>query len=257
MTTGTVVSSALRTQRAAGRGQRLFPTRSNRTYAVLTALRTGFEEVIAAHVAGREINTLVDYGCGNMPYRALFADHVENYIGADLPGNELATCTITENGCIQVPSDTVDIVLSSQVLEHVTDPGTYLHEAYRLLKPDGVLILSTHGLWKYHPDPQDLWRWTSAGLRKIVTESGFDIASFRGILGPAATALQLWQDATLASVPRILRRGFVIGMQRLIRWSDRRCPEHVRARDACVYIVVARKLASPLLVDCAVGARNS
>src|SRR3546814_1646938 len=87
-----------------------------------------------------------------------------------------------------------DIVLSNQVLEHVDSPQGYLEEARRLMKPDGVLLLSTHGYWFYHPTPNDYWRWTSAGLRKTMEASGFEIVEFTGIMGLISSGLQLFQD---------------------------------------------------------------
>ncbi len=44
-------------------------------------------------------------------------------------------------------------------------PGLYLSECFRVLRPGGQLLLSTHGVFPYHPDPVDLWRWTCEGLR--------------------------------------------------------------------------------------------
>ena len=133
------------------------------------------------------------------------------------------------------------IALSSSVLEHVIDPGTYLAECRRVLTEDGLLILSTHGVWPYHPDPHDLWRWTSEGLKYLIQGSGFSVIHFRGIMGPAATGLQLWQDATLARVPRIVRPWFTRFMQGLIRRADRKCSPESRDADAGVYLLVAQK----------------
>ena len=53
-----------------------------------------------------------------------------------------------------------DAVLSTQVLEHVADPGALPAERFRVLRPGGRLLLSTHGIFVYHPDPDDYWRWT-------------------------------------------------------------------------------------------------
>ncbi len=226
---------------AISRGERLYPPRCSRTYWHLTCLRQAIESVIAEYIAGKGLETLVDYGCGNMPYRPLFEPHVREYVGCDLPGNELATRIIENPPQLPVESQSVEIVLSSQVLEHVNTPGAYLAEAYRVLKADGRLVLSTHGVWRYHPDPQDFWRWTSAGLKKDLLDAGFGILRFQGIMGPAATGLQLWQDAVLPRVPRVAQRGFLAFMQSLIRYADKRCSPQRRDDDACVYVVVAEK----------------
>jgi len=176
-----------------------------------------------------------------MPYRSLFEPRVESYVGCDLAGNELADRKIDSIAELPQATGTVSVVLSTQVLEHVEDPAAYLREAHRVLIVGGHLIVTTHGAWKYHPDPTDFWRWTSAGLQKQITDAGFDVVQFRGLLGPGATALQLWQDAVRPRVHQRLRPLFTRGMQHLVQWADRRCGESERQRDACVYIVVGIK----------------
>ena len=54
----------------------------------------------------------------------------------------------------------------------------------------------------YHPDPDDYWRWTCAGLKHAVGQAGFEIVRFEGIMGLAATGLQLVQDAVYWELPR-------------------------------------------------------
>ena len=34
------------------------------------------------------------------------------------------------------------------------------------------MLASTHGVQVYHPSPNDLWRWTHAGLEKLFRDNG-------------------------------------------------------------------------------------
>lgn len=223
------------------RGDRLRPSRTSRVYWHLTKLRQAYEAAIAAHIAGGRHGVLVDYGCGNLPYRPLFEPHCGQYLAADLAGNADASLTIAADGSVPLESATVEIVLSSQVLEHVLDPGVYLAEAVRVLQPGGLLVLSTHGVWHFHPDPTDHWRWTSDGLRRVVEQAGFEVIHWQGIMGPPATAVQLWQDATQHVVPHLLRPLYFGLHQLIMAAADAVRPQAARDRDACVYLVVARK----------------
>lgn len=220
---------------------RLNPERSSRVYYHLTCLRKAYEYAIQKHINPLECQCILDYGCGDMPYRPLFNELGAAYHGYDLKRNPLANGLVEADGTLVCDSRSVDVVLSSQVLEHVHDPRVYLSECHRVLDGFGLLLLSTHGVWKYHPDPNDFWRWTSAGLKKLVEESGFEIVDFKGIVGPAATGIQLWQDAMLPRVPKFFRGPFCRTLQWLMQNADLKCGDTSRNNDASVYLCVARK----------------
>jgi SAM-dependent methyltransferase len=171
---------------------------------------------LALPPAGR----VLDYGCAEQPYRYFFAPDVE-YVGADLPGNPDAALTLNPDGTVPAADASFDAILSTQVLEHVADPGLYLSECHRLLRPGGRLLLSTHGIFMYHPDPVDLWRWTGAGLRQAVEQAGFTVIRFEGIIGLAATGLQLLQDAISFRLSPRRVPWLALVMQRLVAFADR------------------------------------
>ena len=118
----------------------------------------------------------------------------------------------------------------------------YLKEAHRILEKEGKLILSTHGYWMFHPDPTDFWRWTSTGLKKIVTEAGFEVVYFEGILGRSAMGLQLFQDGLLFKLPKPLRFLLSLVLQPLIIFFDKIITAKSRNEDACTFVLVAKKV---------------
>lgn len=210
-----------------------------RDWFIMRALRRCLSERVGALALGEGARVL-DYGCATSPYRDLFTSGVQ-YVGADLPGNPAAQLHIDAEGRVPDGNGAFDAVLSTQVLEHVADPGLYLQECWRLLRPGGALLLTTHGLWIYHPDPVDYWRWTSAGLRRTLERAGFEIEHVEGLMGLSAVAVQLFQDATHNHVPRRLRNVYRFCLQRLVAWCDRFHSTQSRVDNAMVYVVVARK----------------
>ena len=217
---------------------RLHPPRFHSRWYHLRALRRALE-LEATSLPPDSV--LLDLGCGEMPYRSVFEPRVARYVGADLPRNPQAEVHLDESGRVSMPDRSVDIILSSQVLEHVPSPDAYLAEAHRLLRPSGTLLLSTHGYWMYHPDPTDFWRWTRDGLVRVVESTGFRVQSVRGVMNLAASGLQLFQDGVTAGVPRLLRPLFFYALNRTMAVVDRLGSEESRNRDASVFVVKATK----------------
>lgn len=216
------------------------PGRFDRAHCVLTLLFEAIRRLVESEHLPRG-GTLLDYGCGDTPYRTLFETKFESYVAYDVPGNDKADRVLGPHGEISVDSDSVDCVLSTQVLEHVDEPQRYLREAFRVLNRSGTLVLSTHGVWPYHPHPTDYWRWTRTGLSRELQKAGFDVVTVHSVLGPETSALQLWQDATIERCPRMFQRAYAMFCQAIIRAIERR-RKSGSSDDAAVYVVLARKM---------------
>jgi len=221
--------------------ERLNPSVFSTRYIPLTHLRDATLKSLRTLTAEKKDLLLVDFGCGNMPYRQVIEPMVGKYLGVDLEMNPKAEHHIDFDSKTALPDNYCDIVLSNQVLEHVDSPSGYLQEAFRILKPGGSIICSTHGHWFYHPTPNDYWRWTSAGLRRTIEMEGFKVTSFFGIMGLAASGLQLFQDGICLKLPKFLVPPFALVMQALIGLFNKINSQPQRDRDASIYVVVAQK----------------
>ena len=187
---------------------------------------------------------VLDFGCADRPYEQELPDEVA-YVGADLVGNDRADVTLRGDGTVPLPDASFDLVMSTQVLEHVEDTPAYLAECHRLLRPDGTLVLSTHGVMYYHRDPEDYWRWTKPGLTKVLEEAGFEVLEARGVLALAAAAIQIFQDATMWKVPRRLQRPYALVNQVAMRVIDGRYEEVTRVDNCLTLAVRARRVELP------------
>src|SRR3989344_807038 len=126
--------------------KRLYPPLLQHDYNVLKRLLNiirKFMEVIP------EKSIIADYGCGSSPYEELFKPKSSKYLKIDIGNNRSADIKIRENSKLPLKSGSVDVVLSTQVLEHVMNLPHYISESSRILKKKGILILSTHGIWPY------------------------------------------------------------------------------------------------------------
>jgi SAM-dependent methyltransferase len=70
-----------------------------------------------------------------------------------------------------------DVVICAELLEHVRHPECVLHEAFRVLRPGGTLLISVPFLYHIHGDPQDFGRYTDYFWNGALREIGFtDVA---------------------------------------------------------------------------------
>ena len=116
---------------------------------------------------------LLDYGCGGSPYASLLPQF-SPYVRADIsPGEGIDLVTDSRGLLPDQPTASYDVVFSTQVLEHVPEPAKYLAEAFRLVRPGGSLVLTTHGFFPEHGCPDDYYRWTGYGLKRVVEDAGF------------------------------------------------------------------------------------
>ncbi|MBE2240719.1 MAG: class I SAM-dependent methyltransferase [Caldilineaceae bacterium] len=129
--------------------------------------------------------TILDYGCGGSPYRALFPH--ANYCRADIGPSDDLDYELDATGSIHAPSAMFDLILSTQVVEHVKDPAHYFAECFRLLKNGGELICTTHGAFEDHGCPFDYQRWTTYGLQRDLEAAGFQVTGVSKLTtGPRA-----------------------------------------------------------------------
>ena len=103
-------------------------------------------EALAGDLRAPAQARVLDYGCAEVPYRHFFGPDAD-FVPADLEGNPNARLLLSPDGTVPVEDAGFDVVLSTQVLEHVTDPGTYLAECFRVLRPGCLLYTS--------PSPRD------------------------------------------------------------------------------------------------------
>jgi SAM-dependent methyltransferase len=203
------------------------------------ALARSVQEFAERHASpGRAV---LDLGCGTMPYRSMFTACGARYLGADISGSP--DILIEPEGPIPVADDSIDIVVSFQVLEHVRDVPAYLSAARRVLRGDGRLFLSTHGVWPYHPHPTDFWRWTQDGLRITLETAGFRIDRVTALCGPAAwiPMFPLLACKKLLDPLSFLLAPVNVCVNLFAGLADRMTPAGLRDSNAAIYAIEASR----------------
>lgn len=226
--------------------KRLYPAFWQHDYHVLTALRELIQESVKKYLSAGHRYKIVDYGCGTNPYKKYFLELATEYIGIDIEKSKYADIVVSEGKQIPLSSNSVDVILSTQVLEHVGSVDLYLLECNRILKKDGILLLSTHGIWPYHPFPKDFHRWTLSGLVRELEIHNLTPQKITPILGPFAAITQfrmllIAERFTSWGILGKALTAFISVLGNVCIWVENIVIPPNQHKDASVYFIYATK----------------
>lgn len=190
---------------------------------IVTLLRDALEGFIARHaVRGGRV---LDVGCGGQPLRTTLESAGMRYAGLD---TQSQAGVHTDYICAidgVLPADLLaaggfELVICTEVLEHVADWPAAWANLTRLLAPGGVLIFSAPFFYPLHEEPFDFFRPTKYAVKHWAERSGLEVVEQRtlgtawDVLGTAIAAsgpkpASSWPHAWLSAVvARQLRKLF-------------------------------------------------
>jgi SAM-dependent methyltransferase len=190
---------------------------------------------------------ILDVGCGVQPYYPLFAEIASDYVGSDVePGPRIAYVSPVES--LPIPDAQYDVVLCTQVLEHVRHPQRALREMTRVLVPGGHLFLTTLGVYPFHPHPADYWRWTQQGFEAMFQDTdGLELVTLVPH-GGSGSAIAVLVNTSVREVARAIRAPWIgaplIGTINVVGMVvDRLLPPRAKAALIPNFLAVGRRVA--------------
>lgn len=174
--------------------------------------RVTLDRFIAAHASA---GLTLDLGAQSGPYAALFPRR----IGLDLQA-AAGVDVVGDARDLPVRDGVVDLVLCTEMLEHVPEPQRAIDEMWRVLRPGGALVLTTRFLFPIHDAPHDYFRFTKYGLRHLLQR--FEIVELQeesDAVGTLAILVQrLGMQAQTLGRPH-LRGIWLVAARMLAPWS--------------------------------------
>ena len=162
----------------------------------------------------RSFGVVADVGSGRAPYRhAIEAkSNVTKYITIDHPE---ATEFYDKDYPLDIKADisetipmadkSVDTAVLLMVMEHLPQPSAALAELYRILKPGGVIILSTVMTHPVHDAPFDFYRYTRFGIERLLKDNGLSIIQ------------QGWEGAFIATAVTVINTSIFQQLKAITR----------------------------------------
>lgn len=124
----------------------------------------------AQAVQGRTVLELGAKGFGARPL--LKSWQPAEYVGVDLtPGPGVDLVCSAEDLTSVFSADHFDVVLSTEMLEHVRDWKKVLAAIKAVCRPGGIVVLTTRSLgYPFHAAPHDYWRFEVSDMRRIFSD---------------------------------------------------------------------------------------
>lgn len=174
---------------------------------------------LADRCAGRDV---LEAGCGEGYGADLIAEVARRVIGLDYddaavahvracyPRVEAVQGNLAE---LPLPDAAVDVVVNFQVIEHLWDQGQFIAECARVLRPGGLLMVSTPNRITFSPgrdtpiNPFHTRELDAAELSDLLTDGGFVLDGLYGVFhGPRLRAMDARHGGSLidAQITRAL-----------------------------------------------------
>ena len=120
-------------------------------------------QILARWLASLPDNLVVlDVGGRIQPYRPLIESRAHRYIGVDLQLEGMVD-VVADAERLPFANNCIDVVICTDTLQYVSEPGAAIREMHRVLQPGGKLILSARGCYPEHHD--EVWRFLPSALR--------------------------------------------------------------------------------------------
>ena len=182
------------------------------------------------YLAGRETEEISILDLGSMDvngsYRTLFDHAMWYYQGLDLtPGNNVDIVLSDPYIWTEIPSQSIDVVVSGQALEHIEFFWLTMLEVSRVLKPGGLCCIIAPSGGYEHRYPVDCWRFYPDGFSALARFSALEVLECKTqweSVGAYSDDSDVWNDTVLvARKPDSGRLKTIVQLFRrvVLRWA--------------------------------------
>jgi SAM-dependent methyltransferase len=123
-------------------------------------------------VKGKMIIEIGSYDVNGSIRSMVEALNPAKYVGVDLmkgPSVDLICSAEELLNCFY--KDSFDVVICTEMIEHVLDWRKALSNIKKICKPGGQILLTTRSYgFPYHPSPSDFWRFESEDMKHIFSD---------------------------------------------------------------------------------------
>lgn len=121
-----------------------------------------------------------------------------NYVGMDIKDGENVDVVGDAHALTKLfAPDTFDAIFTMSVFEHLIMPWKVIIEMNRVMRPGGLVLVTTHHTFPLHETPWDFWRFSDQAWHGLFNQfTGFEVLS-TAVGEPAAIVASMLHSVTL------------------------------------------------------------
>jgi SAM-dependent methyltransferase len=170
---------------------------TDKTYHAVRKFMLARKRKLVMKLSGKQAGSILDIGSGTghflneMKCYGWTAEGVEiNDKARQFSIEHFGLKVISPGELSSLPRKSFDCISLWHALEHFHNPGHYLEEIKRLLRPGGVLIVALPNCesadagyyrehWAAYDVPRHLWHFSPGTIRSFLGKSGFELKQYR------------------------------------------------------------------------------
>lgn len=142
-----------------------------------SAYQFGSTALDPAEIAGKTVIEAGAYNVNGSVRLPVESHGPAAYTGTDMQaGPGVDVVCLAEDLPDRFGRESADVVVSTEMLEHAADWQAAMLGMIRVLRPGGLLVLTTRGPgFPVHGYPDDHWRFTPEAMRQILEGAGLEV----------------------------------------------------------------------------------
>ncbi|MFA6136371.1 MAG: methyltransferase domain-containing protein [Candidatus Paceibacterota bacterium] len=131
-------------------------------------------------------------------------NNVKKWIFADIDPSYNPDVVLDVSDMKPIKSNSIDVILATELFEHVAEPQKGIKECFRVLKKGGIFIISAPFLYRIHADPDDFQRWTDKKWIYELETIGFKLEKIE-VMGRFFSVMSDNFRFFIQSLPRLIK----------------------------------------------------
>lgn len=138
---------------------------------------------------------LLDLGCGKAPLNLVYKGLAASITLTDWENSQHPNPHLDVVADLTQPlpfgDSQFDVIILSDVLEHIPTPELLFSEITRVLAPGGNLLMNVPFMYWVHEAPYDFYRYTEFALRRLAEKNGLSVKKLEVLGGGLAVLIDL------------------------------------------------------------------